>query len=116
MITVLTGLGLPGTYGDGLYDIPAQYWKYGWNHICGIRTAAGRVCYFMNGILVADATPTIINVEYSSNYFIKAYQNIIDDVLYSIGDSIIDPTGKSVGQKVFEPPRRGGFDGTIKTY
>jgi len=41
---------------------------------------------------------------------------LMDDIYMVHANSLIDPTGFTVGQKVFEPPVRGGFDGTIKQY
>lgn len=41
------------------------------------------------------------------------YGGILNDFIYSEIDGLVDPTGFSVGEKVFESPRRGGFDSEI---
>ena len=73
----------------------------------------GILYWFINGKYIGSVSDTsnytLSDLIIGSNSFI----GYIDGVLLSIGDSIIDPTGFSVGQKVFNPPLRGGFDSEI---
>lgn len=74
---------------------------------------SGVLYYGINGVLkgsVADTNNyTLSDTIIGSNNFI----GYVDDVLPSIENSIINPTGYSVGQKVFEPPRRRCLDSHI---
>jgi len=92
-------------------------------HICYVYIA-GVFYYFIDGIFIGTTTKTIFTSATYYNLQLGSFSDNasyysdceIDDVLISHGDSIIDPTGFSVGQKVFEPPMRGQFDGTFKQY
>ena len=77
--------------------------------------------FYRNGILLGTyALPEGYDIFYSLDKYLigsrsRPQPNFmhlghIDDFLVSIGDSIIDPTGKSIGEKVFEPPRRRSLE------
>lgn len=93
------------------------------NHIAACKIAGDKTYCFINGILVgtltnaADIAATFIGMMLgrSSNSY-NASDCTMDDWLLDINSPIIDPTGYTIGDKVFEPPTRGGFDGTFKIY
>ena len=87
----------------------------GYKYYALIRIS-GVLYFLINGQLQATKTESI---DYSTALQVivgGTYAGLFDEPLFSIGDSIIDPTGFSVNQKCFEPPTRGGFDGTFKIY
>lgn len=87
----------------------------------------GDILYgFVNGVLnqTHNLPTTYIIKDVSNNIMIGVFSTTLphnftgylDDVLISIGDSIINPTGKSIGYKCFEPPRRRGNNSEIQQY
>lgn len=70
----------------------------------------GVLYWFINGVYFGSVADTsnysLSNLVIGSNTFV----GYIEDVLMSIGDSIINPAGYSVGDKVFQPPKRRSLD------
>lgn len=105
-----------------LSSIPDIYALGSYNHICTIRKN-GIWYYFINGVLKNTSVPSntsnpsiYVNLMIGGLPSMNYCDCLLDDVFVAHNNSIIDPTGFSVGQKVFEPPRRGEFEGTIKQY
>jgi hypothetical protein len=82
-----------------------------------------KVYLLVNGVLEGFATTTfkITATQLAlkvggSTQFLTYSDGYFDDIFMQRNGTIIDPTGFSVGEKVFEPPMRGQFDGTFKQY
>lgn len=105
-----------------LVSIPDIYALGSYNHICTIRKN-GIWYYFINGILKNTSVPSnTSNPSIYVNLMIGGLPSenycdcLLDDIFIVHNTLPINPSGFSVGQKVFEPPRRGDFDGIIKQY
>jgi len=87
----------------------------GYKYYCFIRIS-GTLFLLINGQTQAIKVESI---DYSTPLMAiigGTFAGLFDEPLLAVGDSIIDPTGYAVGNKVFEPPMRGQFDGTIKQF
>lgn len=91
-------------------------------HYCFIKKG-DTIFIFINGVLLNIYNLSIgyelqelsdsvsLNVQHNDQGFI----GYMDDFLIT-HNAIVDPTGFSAGDKVFEPPRRGGFENYIIQY
>jgi len=85
-----------------------------WRHVAMCRVN-GLIGIFFDGILVASEinTANLTTATVAANLLVQiprlnvdTGETLSDDLLFTVGDSIIDPTGYSVNDKVFTPPRR----------
>lgn len=108
---------------DGTWTKIADVYSPNEYHYLSQLIHGSTIYMLIDGIL--KATKSIVhNDYYHADVFLGSYNGtggspldgLVDDCLLALNDSIIDPTGYVVGNKVFEPPTRGRFDGTFKIY
>lgn len=71
--------------------------------------------FFGGGVLIAQGSDATIIGNTSNALCFQRLGDKVQDVMM-FESAIYDPTGKAIGDKVFEPMRRGSLDDTIIQY
>lgn len=111
-------------FGGSVYNTGVSVYVNKWSYYSLLRKN-GVIYFLINGVLIEshnnstnlDLSTTLnAQLQLFNQSGIVSHEVYNDDFLYSVGDSIIDPTGYSVGDKVFESPRRKSFDDKFIQY
>jgi hypothetical protein len=100
----------------------AQFELNNYNYVSAVGFN-GLIYCFINGILIGTITDnmnlvnTYLGVRLGNEGSLPNSSDcFLDDILFDIEDSLIDPTGFAIDRKVFEPPTRGGFEDYVWQY